>query len=305
MHVGLIQVKSKTGFQNQEKKSMPAWPDGTVIANGIKIHYYRTGGDKPQVVINHGAGDDGLCWTRVATELEKEYDVILPDARGHGKSVSGKKDYSTRQRVADLVGLIKSLKLDHPAVGGHSLGADTSLHLAAEYPDLTRGIFLEDPPIVLPGETFDGGERPVKMENVGKMMGRFMLAFKLMPKIIGVPLAQKFSPTYPESEIIPWVDSKKRMSFDFINSMETAIEMGAEGAFEAFEKITVPALLFIGDKAKMSIVSQEAAQEAARVNPRVQVIHLAGASHDIRRTRFDGYMPALQKFLAELPGRIK
>ena len=58
--------------------------------------------------------------------------------------------------------------------------------------------------------------------------------------------------------------------------------------------------MFIGGKEKMSIVSLEAAQEAARVNQKVQVVHLEGASHDIRRTRFNGYMPVLKKFLGEM-----
>jgi pimeloyl-ACP methyl ester carboxylesterase len=69
---------------------MIEWAGGYVNSNGLQIHYYRTGGDKPQVVINHSAGDDGLCWTHVVKELEKDYDVILPDARGHAKSASGK-----------------------------------------------------------------------------------------------------------------------------------------------------------------------------------------------------------------------
>jgi pimeloyl-ACP methyl ester carboxylesterase len=81
---------------------MSEWFNGYVTTNGIKLHYYRTGGDKPQVVINHGAGDDGLCWTRIAMELERNYDVIVPDARGHGKSETGKGDYSSIHRVADL-----------------------------------------------------------------------------------------------------------------------------------------------------------------------------------------------------------
>jgi N-formylmaleamate deformylase len=136
---------------------MSQWSDGYVMANSLRIHYYRTGGDKPPVVINHGAGDDGLCWTRIAKELEQDYDVILPDARGHGRSISGKGDYATQQRVADLAALIQKLKLDHPVVGGHSMGADTSMHLAANDKDLTRGIFLEDPPIFLPGEKFGSG----------------------------------------------------------------------------------------------------------------------------------------------------
>jgi pimeloyl-ACP methyl ester carboxylesterase len=278
---------------------MPDWSGDDIFVNGIKIHYYRTGGDKPQLVINHGAGDDGLCWTRVALELEKDFDLILPDARGHGKSASGKKDYSTRQREEDLACLIQRLKLDRPVVGGHSMGADTSMHLAANHPELTRGIFLEDPPIFLPGETLVNGNQTVKMEDIGKTMASYMRMIRLTPKFIGIRLARKASPTYPDIEILPWINSKKRLSFDFLNSMASMQVINID-PFEVFRRITVPVLLFIGDREKMAIVSQETAHKAAQVNHRIQLVHLEGASHDIRRTRFDGYMPALKQFLYEV-----
>ena len=281
------------------ENDMADWSDGYVAVNNLQIHYYRTGGNRPPVIINHGAGDDGLCFTHVVKELEKDYDMIMPDARGHGKSSSGKKDYSAKQRVEDLAGLIRALKVDHPVVGGHSMGAETAMNLAASYPDLTRGIFLEDPPIILAGETFGDGKKTIRGEDIGKMMAKFMRLFKLMPKFIGVRMARRASPTYPDDEIKPWVDSKKRVSSDFLNALST-MEMELCDPFELFKKITVPVLLIIGDREKMSIVSQEAAQEAARVNAKVQVVHLAGASHDIRRTRCDGYMPALERFLDEM-----
>jgi N-formylmaleamate deformylase len=278
---------------------MSKWPDGTVISNGIKIHYYRTGGDKPKVIFNHGAGDDGLCWTRVVKELENDYDVIMVDARGHGKTDSGKGDYSTVQRVADSAGLIQALGLDRPVVGGHSMGADTAMNFAAVHPEMTRGIFLEDPPIILPGEIFGDGKQEFRAEDIGKMMAKFMRIFKLLPKFIAIRMARKASPTYPDDEIIPWVNSKKRTSFDFLNSM-ASMKMDIADPFEVFKKISVPVLLFIGDKEKMSIVSTESAQKAANANDKVKVIHLEGASHDIRRTRFDGYMPALKNFLKDI-----
>lgn len=278
---------------------MAKWSDGYVTTNGLKIHYYRTGGDKPKVVFNHGAGDDGLCWTRVVKELENDYDVIMIDARGHGKTSSGKGDYSTAQRVADLAGVIQALGLDRPVVGGHSMGADTSVNFAATHPELTRGIFLEDPPIILPGEKFGDGKQDIKMEDIGKMMGKFFRMFKIMPKFIAVPMARKASPTYPDEEIIPWVNSKKRLNSDFLKSF-TSMGMDTADLFAVFKKVTVPILLIIGDKEKMSIVSPESAQKAVEANPKVQVVRLEGASHDIRRTRFDGYMPALKKFLGEI-----
>ena len=282
---------------------MPNWTEGFITTNNLKIHYYRTGGDMAVVILNHGAGDDGLCFTRVAKELQDKYHLILPDARGHGKSGTGHGNYSTAARVEDLAALIEALHLEQPVVGGHSMGADTAMSLAATHPSLVRGVFLEDPPIILPGEKFklppDQGGGTIQGEEIGKMMAKYMRMIKLLPSFIGERLARKASPTYPDDEIKPWVASKKRVSFDFLRSLASTV-MSATDPLEVIRKIMVPVRLVIGDREKMSIVSQQTAAEVARQNSLVRVVHLAGASHDIRRTRFDGYMPALSEFLEEM-----
>src|SRR5437899_2771334 len=63
-------------------RCMSEWFSGDVVANGVRIHYYRTAGDKPPLVLSHGATDSGLCWTRVARALESDYDVICPTRAG-------------------------------------------------------------------------------------------------------------------------------------------------------------------------------------------------------------------------------
>ena len=130
-------------------------------------------------------------------------------------------------------------------------------------------------------------------------MARYMRIFKIMPKFLATRMARKASPSYPDDEIMPWVDAKERMSFNFLNAMPS-MQMDLDEPFEVFKRISVPVLLFIGDKEKMSIISIESAQKAASVNEKVKVVHLEGASHDIRRTRFDGYMPALKDFLKNI-----
>ena len=125
---------------------MTDWPSGDVVANGIVVHYYRTGGDKPPLVLNHGFTDNGLCWTRLALALEGDYDTIMPDARGHGLSDAPEEGYDDENRAADLAGLIQALNLDRPAVMGHSMGAATTAMAAARYPELMSCILLEDPP---------------------------------------------------------------------------------------------------------------------------------------------------------------
>jgi hypothetical protein len=104
--------------------------------------------------------------THLTKELEQDYDLSMPDSRGYGKSASGRGDYS--------------------------MEADSSKHLVADYPQMARAMFLEDPPIVPAGDALFYGQA---MEKIGKMMKRFMLMFKLMPKFIGVGMARKSFPT--------------------------------------------------------------------------------------------------------------
>ena len=46
------------------------WQSADLEVNGLSLHYTRTGGDKPSLLLAHGFSDDGLCWTPVAEALE-------------------------------------------------------------------------------------------------------------------------------------------------------------------------------------------------------------------------------------------
>jgi hypothetical protein len=60
---------------------MASWQSGDVETNGIRLHYTRTGGLAPPLVLAHGVTDSGLCWTPIAEALAADYDVIMVDAR--------------------------------------------------------------------------------------------------------------------------------------------------------------------------------------------------------------------------------
>jgi pimeloyl-ACP methyl ester carboxylesterase len=199
-------------------------------------------------------------------------------------------------RAADLAGTIEALGLDRPIVGGHSMGADAAVHLAAARPELARGVFLEDPPLLTPNEPVFGGEIGRRMGDAGKMMARFMSIFRYMPAGAGRALARRMSPTYPDVEIRPWVDAKRRVSRDFLRTMASgAVTM--ETSVDTLRQVTAPGLLIIGERDAGAIVSEQIAAEAAASMPNLQVVHLAGANHDIRRARFDAYMQALRHFV--------
>src|SRR5262245_42514153 len=99
------------------------WPPHEVEANGARFNYYRTPGSagKPVLVLQHGASDNGQCWVPVAQELSSEFDCLMPDARGHGRSARLTPGQAVDQ-AADLATLLRALGVDRAVVAGHSMG---------------------------------------------------------------------------------------------------------------------------------------------------------------------------------------
>jgi len=271
---------------------MTDWTSGDVVANGIRIHYSRTGGNKPPLVLSHGATDSGLCWTRLARALEADYDVIMPDARGHGLSEEPKDGYSSDARAADLAGFIDALRLDKPAVGGHSMGAQTTFYLLANYPGLVRCAILEDPVFRPRGEQPSEADRQARAEQTRRAMAENLAIGR--EQIIANGRAQH--PNWAEEEFGPWADAKLNVkpSFAGVRPPERL------SWWEALPKQSTPTLLVTADPDKGTIVSPEVAQEAARLQPNLKVVRLSGAGHNIRREQFDGFLRAVRAFLAEV-----
>src|SRR5689334_15984093 len=118
------------------------WKTAIAQVNGIDIHYLRTGGDKPPVVLLHGLMTSGACWAPVADALEQEYDLIMPDSRGHGNSTAPTQGYSYEILADDLLGLIEALRLTRPVLIGHSMGGMTATLAASRNLIPLKGVIL-------------------------------------------------------------------------------------------------------------------------------------------------------------------
>ena len=67
--------------------STATWTEHDLTVGANNLHYARMGvRSGPPVVLLHGFSDAGPCWIRFASDLATEYDLILPDAAGHGGS---------------------------------------------------------------------------------------------------------------------------------------------------------------------------------------------------------------------------
>jgi pimeloyl-ACP methyl ester carboxylesterase len=279
---------------------MSAWQTGDVQTNGIRTHYLRSGGGaggKQPLVLLHGATDNGSCWLPVAERLADDYDVLLPDARGHGLSAAPPDGYSSAERAADVVGLITALDLGRVAVGGHSMGGQTAFRLAADYPEHITCAILEDPPF-RPTAAPDA-----RLASVRERMREEIAHLRGLDRQAALDYGRHSHPTWSAAELPAWVDAKLQVSDAFMASMRGYDEPPWTALLP---RISCPLLLVTGDPQLGAIITPEIAEQARQLNPKfVEVVHLAGAGHNIRRERFDAYLQAVRGFLEMHAARPK
>jgi pimeloyl-ACP methyl ester carboxylesterase len=128
------------------------WASKYVLANGIRVHYWRTPGGaradgtaKPVVVLCHGYADSGLSWWYAMHGLTDAFELIALDARGHGLSDPPDAVTPADAQAEDIAAVIEALGLAKPIVMGHSMGSAAAMWFAARYPDVPRAVVLEDP----------------------------------------------------------------------------------------------------------------------------------------------------------------
>jgi N-formylmaleamate deformylase len=270
---------------------MDQWTMGYCVSHGTKLHYYRTGGSKPPLVLLHGITDDGLCWTPVAEALAEKYDVIMVDARGHGKSDAPENGYDYETMATEVADLIEGLGLENPVVLGHSMGAMIALVLAALNPDLPRAIILEDPPAF-----WHAG--PPSQEDLDARTGMRAWFYEVKRKTRDELLetVRSENPGWSEAELGPWADAKHRFSLKITRLIDDQ-DAVPRNLLALLGQITCSVLLITADPRRGAILSDEDVADLRELVSHLERAHIPGAGHNIRREQFSRYMEVLKAFL--------
>lgn len=94
--------------------------------------------------------------------------------------------------------------------------------------------------------------------------------------------------------MLPWAEAKDQFNLDVFRYATPPFYWR-----EDIQRITCPILLITSDPEKGAIITPEVAQEASHLWKNGQVIHIAGAGHNIRREQFEHYKEAITTFLKE------
>lgn len=104
-----------------------------VRLSNISLYYKVYGRGEPLLLIA-GLGSDSSSWLTVIKELSDNFQVIIFDNRGCGRSDIGNKNFTISDMAEDAIRLLDYLKIKKANVLGHSMGGYIAQELAINHP---------------------------------------------------------------------------------------------------------------------------------------------------------------------------
>lgn len=263
---------------------MTNWSTAVCDTNGIRLHYTRTGGENPPVILLHGLMTNGLCWNGLAQALAEEYDVIMPDARGHGQSSAPDHGYRYEDHAADIAGLIMALRLPPPVLLGHSMGGMTAAVVASRHPTPLRGLILADPTFLSPSvqrEVWNSGVADQHRQALAKSLEELIAEARVRHPVRSAETLELFARARLQTSLNAF-DVLRPPNPDFAQAVRT---------------LGVPTLLVHGDK---RLIAADVAAELQRLNPLLQVKQLREAGHVLHLDQPEHFATVVKRFLHAL-----
>jgi pimeloyl-ACP methyl ester carboxylesterase len=116
-------------------------PGQTLSINGMQLYYVLHGQGEPLVLLTGfmGASSD---WEPFLPDFASEYQMVMPDLRGHGRSTNPLKEFTHRQAAGDLIALLDHLGIERFKAIGLSGGGNILLHVATRQPERVAAMVL-------------------------------------------------------------------------------------------------------------------------------------------------------------------
>lgn len=116
----------------------PVWPGAQVYTPAGRVFVRRSGNPSgPKLMLLHGWGVHGGMYEGMRARLERDFELLVPDARGHGYSSTPARprSWELEDYARDLVAVLDSLEIDRVHLGGYSMGGFIALALTQLAPE--------------------------------------------------------------------------------------------------------------------------------------------------------------------------
>jgi pimeloyl-ACP methyl ester carboxylesterase len=273
----------------------------TVDVRGVD-HYYEwirrsENARKPIMVFIHGWGGSAKYWRSTAEAIADDFDCLLYDLRGFGRSPLPQNTpdlgYRMEDYADDLALLLNTLNLNQVYLNAHSMGASIATFFLNRYPERVHqailtcnGIFEYDASAFAAFHKFGG--------YVVKFRYNWFLKF---------PFADRM---FMARFLYRPIDKSDRQEFlaDFlladyeaaVGTIYTSVSKEAvEVMPQEFAKLTVPTLMVSGEKD--IIIPAIMGKQAAALSNKIEYVELPKTAHFPMLEDPSAYLTTIKQFL--------
>ena len=237
---------------------------------GVRIHY-QVGGEGAPLVLLHGFNSNLERWHEwgYVEPLQRDYRLILLDARGHGASDKpyDRAAYTWPIPVTDVVAVLEHLQIPQAHVLGYSRGGGTCFGLAQYAPTRIMSLLI--------------GGMPAQEDS-----------FATFAEVDGTDPEAFFTAFEGKLGVRLPPEMKARMVINDLQALAAAAQT-RPSLEEVLPQMTMPCLLFAGEADPWYPLIQD----NARRMPKATVISFPGLGHADVTRRADLVLPQVIQFL--------
>ena len=257
----------------------------TVLVNHINLYYVKQGHGETILFI-HGLGSSTKDWQPQIEEFSKNYQVIVFDLRGHGRSDKPTGPYSIPMFASDTAALLKSLDIDSAHIVGISLGGAVAFQLALDAPNLLKTLTIVNSAPTLGGTPEQAKAEIDRRVGIVKQTGMRAMGEALVPNLFPKPeheaLRKSFIANWAANDPQAYIESTLSMlDWDVTNQINS---------------IHCPTLILASDQDYSPVAVKV---EYIKLMPNAQLVVLPDSHHAVPMESPEKFNTALQKFLSK------
>ena len=257
----------------------------TKTIKGVEVAFSVSGSGNRKLLLLHGWGCDGSLMQPVADRLKDQFQILIPDFPGHGKSGRPPEPWGVPEYAGCLRSLLRENGFQPCDVIAHSFGCRVAAWLAAEEPNLFHKIVF----------TGAAGIRPKPSAEAQKRSARYKKLKGICDKIGNVPLIGIAAGKW-EDQLRKKYGSRDYNALDE-EMRKTFVKVINQDLTDLYSKFGASTLLIWGTADTETPLWM--GQEMERLIPDAGLVTLEGGSHFAYLEQIGLFVTIVRQFLKE------
>ncbi len=262
------------------------------------FHYEVLGADHlPKLVFLHGLMGSGKNWARIAKVFNEQFQVLLFDQRGHGRSFKPEQGYAPEDYSEDLLKILQELNWSQICLVGHSLGGRNAIYFAAAHPNRVEKLVIEDIGLTVQQRHKGNIKRLLSLVPTpfaSKEEARFFFQTEFIEKIKDNPKAKVLS-SYFYANIEKKPSGLADWRFSKAGILESVEQGRQSDQWPLWQSLQMPTLLIRGEHSEDLTEPDFTKMQAT--HPNVKGVEIGDSGHWVHYDQPGEFIMTLKNFL--------